>query len=247
MEKFHVRLSLNNMKKIVFLFFLIGAGLTACSYHLQINGSQQNIDGTANTSVEMDSMVAPYRREMLKEFGVVIGSTTTNLVTGRPNSSLGFWICDKLIQQAKDSSIFKNEPVVAFINIGGLRADLPAGNITVGDIYKVMPFDNRVVYLKLSLDRLPEMETYLKEKGGEPIGGFKLLNGKLIFPDNHAKEANYFWVVTSDFLANGGDNMFFFNNPLERIETTILFRDLIIEAVKKEQKITFSGEERINW
>lgn len=235
------------MKKLVFLFFLIGAGLTACSYHLQVKGSKQNIDDSSKNTVEMDSLVAPYRREMLKEFGLVIGEATTDLVTGRPNSTLGFWLCDELIKKAKDSSFFKNEPLVAFINIGGLRADIPKGNITVGDIYKVMPFDNRMVFLKLSLDKIPEMEAYLKEKGGEPIGGFKLEKGKLVFPDNLAREKNYFWVVTSDFLANGGDNMFFFNNPLQRFDTNILFRDFIIEAVKKEQKITFSPEERINW
>jgi 5''-nucleotidase/2'',3''-cyclic phosphodiesterase and related esterases len=235
------------MKKLVFLFFLIGAGLTACSYHLQVKGSKQNIDDSSKNSVEMDSLIAPYRREMLREFGMVIGEATTDLVTSRPNSSLGFWLCDELIKKGKDSSFFKNEPLVAFINIGGLRADLPKGPITVGDIYKVMPFDNRMVFLKLSLDKIPEMEAYLKEKGGEPIGGFKLVKGKLVFPDNLAKEKNYFWVVTSDFLANGGDNMFFFNNPLQRFDTAILFRDFIIEAVKKEQKITFYPEERINW
>lgn len=235
------------MKKQVFLFFLIGAGLTACSYHLQVKGSKQDVNDSSKPSVAMDSLVAPYRREMLKEFGLVIGETTTDLVTGRPNSTLGFWLCDELINYAKDSVAFKQEPVVAFINIGGLRADLPKGPITVGDIYKVMPFDNRMVFLKLSLDKIPEMEAYLKEKGGEPIGGFKLEKGKLVFPDNLAKEKNYFWVVTSDFLANGGDNMFFFQNPLQRFDTNILFRDFIIEAVKKEQKIAFYPEERINW
>lgn len=235
------------MKRIVFLFFLVGAGLSACSYHLQIKGSKQTIDSSTQSSVVMDSLVAPYRRTMLKEFGQVIGETTTDLVTGRPNSSLGFWLCDKLIEKAKDSSFFSNEPLVAFINIGGLRADLPQGNITIGDIYKVMPFDNRVVYLKIALDKIPEMEAYLKEKGGEPIGGFRLVKGKLQFPDSLAQSKKYFWVVTSDFLANGGDNMFFFNNPIKRLDTNILFRDLIIEAVKKEQKITFSPEERINW
>lgn len=235
------------MKKIVFLFFLIGAGLSACSYHLQIKGSKQNVDDSNKPSVEMDSLVAPYRREMLKEFGQVIGETTTDLVTGRPNSTLGFWLCDQLIENAQDSSFFKNEPLVAFINMGGLRADIPKGMITIGDIYKVMPFDNRIVYLKLSLDKIPDMEAYLKEKGGEPIGGFRLVKGKLQFPDSLAQKRNYFWVVTSDFLANGGDNMFFFQNPLERWDTTILFRDFIIEAVKKQQKITYSPQERINW
>jgi 2',3'-cyclic-nucleotide 2'-phosphodiesterase (5'-nucleotidase family) len=235
------------MKNIVFLFFLIGAGLSACSYHLQIRGSKQNVDGSAASSVTMDSLIAPYRREMLRDFGLVIGETETALVVGRPNSNLGFWLCDKLIAKAKDSVFFRNEPVVAFINMDGLRADLPKGNITIGDIYKVMPFDNRMVFLKLSLDKIPEMEAYLKEKGGEPIGGFKLEKGKLVFPDSLAWERKYFWVVTSDFLANGGDNMFFFNKPLERLDSNVLFRDYIIEAVKKEKKIAFYPEERINW
>lgn len=235
------------MKKIIFLFFLIGAGVTACSYHLQVKGSKQNIDGSSKSSVEMDSLIAPYRREMMKEFGQVIGETTNDLVVGRPNSILGFWLCDQLIAKAKDSSLFKQEPLVAFINNGGLRADIPKGPITIGDIYKVMPFDNRVVYLKLSLDKIPEIEAYLKERGGEPIGGFSLIRGKLEFPDSRAKQKGYFWVVTSDFLANGGDNMFFFNNPLDRLDTNVLFRDFIIEAVKKEKKITYSPQERINW
>lgn len=235
------------MKKIIFLFFLIGAGVTACSYHLQIKGSKQNIDGSSKSSVEMDSLVAPYRREMMKEFGQVIGETTNDLVVGRPNSTLGFWLCDQLLAKAKDSSLFKQEPLVAFINNGGLRADIPKGPITIGDIYKVMPFDNRMVFLKMSLDKIPEMEAYLKEKGGEPIGGFSLIGGKLEFPDSQAKQKGYFWVVTSDFLANGGDNMFFFNNPLDRLDTNVLFRDFIIEAVKKEKKITYSPQERINW
>lgn len=235
------------MKKIIFLFFLIGAGVTACSYHLQIKGSKQDINGSTKSSVEMDSLIAPYRRDMMKEFGQVIGETTNDLVTGRPNSTLGFWLCDRLIAKAKDSSLFKQEPLVAFINNGGLRADIPKGPITIGDIYKVMPFDNRVVYLKISLDKIPEIEAYLKEKGGEPIGGFSLVKGKLEFPDSLAKQKKYFWVITSDFLANGGDNMFFFNNPLDRLDTNVLFRDFIIDAVKKEKKITYSPQERINW
>lgn len=231
----------------ILIFLSIGAGLTACSSLLYSSDVQVNLDPSQGASVEMDSLIAPYRRDMLREFGQVIGEAKTDLVTGRPNSTLGFWLCDELIKHAKDSSFFQNEPVVAFINIGGLRADIPKGDITIGDIYKVMPFDNRMVFIKLSLDKLPEMEAYLKEKGGEPIGGFRLVKGKLEFSDSLALSKKYFWVVTSDFLANGGDNMLFFMNPLARIETNILFRDFIIDAVKKEKIITFSPQERLTW
>ncbi len=235
------------MIRNIIIFLSVGAGLTACSSLLYTFDSQTNIDESYGTSIEMDSLVAPFRRDMLREFGQVIGEASTDLVTGRPNSTLGFWLCDELIKHAKDSVLFKNEPVVAFINIGGLRADIPKGPITIGDVYKVMPFDNRMVFVKLALDKLPQMEAYLKEKGGEPIGGFKLERGKLTFPDSLAESKKYFWVITSDFLANGGDNMLFFANPLERYDTNILFRDFIIEAVKKEKIITFSPQERLTW
>lgn len=235
------------MFRRIVIFLSVGAGLSACSSLLYTSDTQTKIDFSCGTSVEMDSLIAPYRREMLREFGIVIGEASTALVTGRPNSTLGFWLCDELIKKTKDSSYFRNEPVVALINNGGLRADIPKGPITIGDIYKVMPFDNRMVFLKLSLDKIPAIEAYLKEKGGEPIGGFKLIQGKLTFQDSLAESKGYFWVVTSDFLANGGDNMYFFSNPLARFDTNILFRDFIIDAVKKEKIITFSPEERLTW
>ena len=42
---------------------------------------------------------------------------------------------------------------IAMQNSGGLRADLPAGPITRGAIYEVMPFDNTIIVLDLSAHR----------------------------------------------------------------------------------------------
>src|SRR5207253_3959542 len=36
---------------------------------------------------------------------------------------------------------------VAIVNNGGIRADLPAGTVTYGDLYAVQPFQNRLVRL----------------------------------------------------------------------------------------------------
>lgn len=230
-----------------FISLILGAGLSACSYHLHISGSQQNIDNSCASSIEMDSMVSPYRRLLQQEFGVVIGETEFDLLTTRTSMTLGFWVCDQLIQETKKQENFQSEPVLAIFNYGGFRADIPAGKISIGDIYKVMPFDNRLVYLKISRDRLQEVVDYMKVKGGEPIGGFRIEKGIYQLKGAQFEGKDYVWVVTSDFLANGGDQMQFFSNPLERIDSTTLLRDFIIEAVKKEQKITFSDKERISW
>jgi hypothetical protein len=41
--------------------------------------------------------------------------------------------------------------------------------------------------------------------------------------------------------------MTFFEKPLERIDTPELFRDFILQTVKKDKTISFSDKERITW
>lgn len=236
----------NNMKFIVAL--ILGAGVTACSSSLtvKLTASQQTVELSSGTDPAMDSLIAPYSRAMHAEFSQVIGQASTELLTNRTSMTLGFWICDKLMQHAREQAIQTGEPLVSIINYGGLRADIPVGDITVGTVYKVMPFDNYISYLKLSADKWTEIEAYMKARGGEPIGGFRIEKGKLVLPEQ-LKTAPCFWVVTSDFLANGGDKMTFFEKPLERIDTPELFRDFILQTVKKDKTISFSDKERITW
>src|SRR5206468_1709067 len=39
---------------------------------------------------------------------------------------------------------------VALVNNGGIRADVPAGAVTYGDLYRVQPFQNRLVRLAVT-------------------------------------------------------------------------------------------------
>src|SRR5437899_11218839 len=43
---------------------------------------------------------------------------------------------------------------VAIVNNGGIRADLAAGTATYGDLYRVMPFQNRMLRLTVKGDVL---------------------------------------------------------------------------------------------
>lgn len=235
-----------------FLFLLIlGAGVTACSFRFQktVVASTQTVDSNSpQANPKLDSLIAPYRRAMIAEFSQVIGSSKNELLTNRNSMTLGFWICDELIQYAQKPTVVKQgDPVFAMINYGGLRSDIPAGPITVGTIYKVMPFDNRISFLKLAVDKLKEIESYLKKSGGEPIGGFRIEKGQLVVPDSTCYQKGYFWMITSDFLANGGDKMTFFDNPLERIDTHELLRDFILNRVKQGGEIGNEDNGRIEW
>ena len=109
----------------------------------------------------------------------------------------------------------------AFGNGGSIRADLPAGPLTYGAVYEVYPFDNRLVTLTLTGDQLTRIVAYSLTRRASPtemlpIAGFKVdatcqgnelrvvltrPSGAPIRPDDRLT------VVTSDFVAGGGDGV----------------------------------------
>lgn len=241
--------SLLNKMYFKILLFIIGAGLTACSSLLVPSATDHSstIDGSLSGDIQVDSLIAPYARELAKEMNLQIGVALADLSVKRPNSNLGEWVCDALVSYASDSLGLKQEKPVAILNTGGLRASLSKGAITVGDIFKLMPFDNQLVALKISTSKITELETFFKQTGGEPISGFKIVKGKANF-DTSVETNGYFWVITTDFLANGGDKMTFLLEPLEKRLTKVLLRDVLIQTVKKQQTIGAEiQEERITW
>ena len=100
-----------------------------------------------------------------------------------------------------------------------------------------MPFDNELVVLKLSGTQVKDMLNKIAEKGGIPVAGMTLMINKTTASNITIKgkpfdETKDYWIVTSDYLANGGDNYTFFKNAKERKVMNILLRDVIINYCK---------------
>lgn len=107
----------------------------------------------------------------------------------------------------------------AVINGGGLRADLPEGALDYGTLYQAMPFDNRYAVVRMSGAELAAM---IEENAGRS-GSFLSLGGltadvrceggearaTLHRPDGSTvTPTDSLTVLTSDFLATGGDGFF---------------------------------------
>lgn len=105
---------------------------------------------------------------------------------------------------------------VAFMNGGGLRADLPPGELSYGELHEAFPFDNRFAKVRLRGRDLEEViANNLRGKGGIlsvsgvrvearcADGGLEVTvrrdGGRVIGDDEELV------VVMSDFLASGGD------------------------------------------
>jgi len=205
--------------------------------HIIINS--KTIDSTVYKTI------GPYKLSHDANMQVVIGQSEKALIKADLESTLGNFFCDAVMMETKkylgNDSLLLN---AAVFNKGGLRNSLPQGNITIGNIFELMPFDNEVVLLKLSGSQIKDMVEKISEKGGIPVSGMRLvikdnkpiqvtLNGQSF------DESKYYWVVTSDYLANGGDNYNFFKNAIERKTTGILLRDMIITHCKT---VTKKGE-----
>ena len=73
--------------------------------------------------------------------GVAEGEFTHERSEKGSNTLLGAWAAEVQRQLGKAD--------IAIQNGGGLRRTLAAGNITVGDLYEIMPFDNYLVVFDL--------------------------------------------------------------------------------------------------
>ena len=226
--------------KIKILFFSALISLYACQQktlitnvsetHIIVN--QNNVDST------IYKIIAPYKKTQDEKMKTVIAHSEAPLLKADVESSLGNFFCDAVLYETKKLLGIDSAMVdIAVFNKGGLRNALPKGNITVGNIFELMPFDNELIILKLSGSQVKDMFNKIAEKGGIPVGGMTLLINKTTASNITIKgkpfdETKDYWVVTSDYLANGGDNYTFFKNAKERKVMNVLLRDVIINYCK---------------
>jgi 2',3'-cyclic-nucleotide 2'-phosphodiesterase (5'-nucleotidase family) len=229
--------------KVTFFSALIS--LFGCSHKTTITKISEShvVINDSKIDSSIYKVMLPYKKTHDEQMQAVVAKSEDALVKADVESTLGNFFCDAVIYETKkllgkDSSMLD----VAIFNKGGLRNSLPKGDITIGNVFELMPFDNEVVLLKLSGAQFKDMCFKIVEKGGIPIGGMRLImkgstptdifvNGK---PFDETKD---YWVVTSDYLANGGDSYIFFKDALDRKNLNILLRNMIIEYCNDVTKL----------
>ena len=235
--------------RLNFLIILLsGAGLLACSSvnTISVDSVQIPITKEYEQLNSADSIISPYRTEMNKEMLEVIAYAPKAFERGKPNGSLNNWSTD-VIYNSQKSKLDPKKPSLCLLNWGGLRNSISQGDVVLGDIFKLMPFDNEIVIVELPVSVLPKIEAYLKGRNGEPIAGANIIDGKFVFGDLDIEKQNSFFVVTSDYLMNGGDNMDFFQEKINVVYAGELMRDAMIYAAKEQKELNWYNEERIKF
>lgn len=100
-----------------------------------------------NASPDVSLMVDELHTLVEKSFGEVLGELVTPWQTaGGGESNIGNWLTDQLREAAHVD--------FAMLNSGGIRKSLPAGPVTKGDLFAVVPFDNTVCTFSVTGDEL---------------------------------------------------------------------------------------------
>jgi len=233
------------MKWRTYLIYLVAFLLASCSVQYNLQSHSESIyDVKAENDSTIIAMIAPYKIKIDSVMNDVLCISEVEMTKGRPESLLGNFVCDLCLQQ------YANLVDICVMNNGGLRSILPKGEITRGDIYKLMPFENELVILELDETSFVGLVDYLISRGGEPFSGMKiekLFTGHLSVdypPTINFNKGDKIRVITSDYLANGGDKMWFFKDK-EQIKVGIKLRDAIINYCVLQDTITSKLDQRL--
>jgi 2',3'-cyclic-nucleotide 2'-phosphodiesterase (5'-nucleotidase family) len=184
-------------------------------------------------------MLAPYSDSINKTMNKVIGFSTTGLTKKQPESELGNFMTDCMKEMAQQK--FGKKVDAAFVNYGGIRSYLPKGDITVGRIYELMPFDNLIVLQEVNGSVLKSFLAKVAERGGWPVSGMsyqiKEKHPQNILIDGKPIDDNAIYIIANtDYIAlQGGDDCSMLKG-LPTVNIGYLFRDALIEYVQQVTK-----------
>jgi 2',3'-cyclic-nucleotide 2'-phosphodiesterase (5'-nucleotidase family) len=252
------------MKKYItyplkFVIFASILCLVSCakSFHpTRVEGKRLNINEKTIENKEIEAFVAPYRNHINRDLDSILAKApvTFDRTKGRFQSNIGNMMADICLEAANKilSARGENLADVCLLNYGGIRNIIPAGPVTARTAYEVMPFENQLSVVDLKGEQVMQLVNYFeKDLKNHPFSGLQLyFNEKGVLLDAQIKGASIiadkiYRVVTSDYLANGGDNMTFFEKNHGRQDLDYKIRNVLIDHFKKVDVLSHAIDDRV--
>lgn len=247
----------NKLKQFVLLLTFIG--FTSCNqpkyYVSKIEGKKISLSNTLSQNNEIEAFVKPYREHIDNDLNTVLAYCPENLEKskGKWQTNIGNFLADITLLKGNELFQARENKAVDFciLNHGGIRTIIPKGDVTARNAFEVMPFENTSLVLALKGAQIEELARYfISEKKPHPLAGISfeidnnlpqniLIQGK---PLDLNKE---YYVITSDYLANGGDNMLFFNKATQKFDLNYKLRNILIDYFKKVDTLEISTSIRV--
>jgi 2',3'-cyclic-nucleotide 2'-phosphodiesterase (5'-nucleotidase family) len=192
-------------------------------------------------------IIRQYDDQIRGEFSRVVGETRVNLAKRPFESNLGNLVCDAMREAAGAE--------VAIQNNGGIRTTIPKGQITLEQVYMLLPFDNSLMTMDLTgAQIIGLLEQNAKTEGMLQVSGLKVVYDMTAAGGSRVKELTIggkpaerlrtYRVTTNDFLAAGGDRFEIFRAGKNAVIGDNV-RDAFLDYLKKHSPVTPRTEGRI--
>ena len=178
--------------------------------------------------------IKPYHDQVEQQMSAVIGTAPVALTKSAGENPLVNFVAD--LQRTAAAKVTGHPIDLGLMTNGGLRTALPAGPLTLGNIFELMPFENELVVLDAPGPVVQQLFDFAAPIG-LPLSGATYAVG----PDKHAQTiriggqpfdpARTYTIALSDYLAGGGDHLEFLK-AAQLHHTGLLLRTVIVDHIK---------------
>lgn len=196
-----------------------------------------NVGGIDST---IETFIAPYRVKLMTEMNETLAFSSEAILNGPSESPMGNLIADILLDWGYSNQNKGTKPDFSLVNSGGVRNSFPTGPVTLYNVYQTMPFDNTIALVVLTYDELMLLNRQIASRRNMLIGNASLsgdanqplmkIKGKPL-----DKEKSY-TIITSDYLAQGGDHLNVLKDTKHKEITGVLVRDVIAAYLRGQSK-----------
>ena len=201
------------------------------------------VAATITADAQAEKTIEPYRAKVNRQMAEVFGNVPVALEKLTVESPAGNFVAD--VQRIQAEKLTGKPVDIGLMTAGGVRTPLRQGNLTVGDIFELMPFENELMIITVKPVVVKQLLTYATQPHIYTNFSKVLSTANVTYEIKNNKPQNIqigglpfdstrtYTIALSDYLAKGGDNLDFIKNPENTQKAGILLRDAIIKHIKE--------------
>jgi 2',3'-cyclic-nucleotide 2'-phosphodiesterase (5'-nucleotidase family) len=161
----------------------------------------------------------------------VIGYSPAVMEAYFPESALSNWFVDILM--AKVEKLSGKKVDIGIANFGGIRVDMPQGDIILDDMLSMFPFKNQLVYVEHTGKEIRNILESMAAGRFQVLGGVRVVadGGKLVSAEIGGEpidDDRIYGLATISFLLAGGDGLTLEQNA----RSVTVYKDVdVIDAI----------------
>ena len=235
------------MRRISICLLLIVLGITSACYAQNRSYKYQyrmvRLDSTYDAKLDpaLSKYLERHKARLDKKMSEVIGYCAVTMNVASPQSPLSDLLTEWLL---KDGPAAINQPPcdLSILNFGGISTNLQEGEVTVGDMFKISPFDNYLTVVSIKGSELKKavyrfrLDRLMAASAGMQVFYKNNTPYRIVIQNKDLEDDKIYRLITLNFISDGGDHILSDVNFENKEYSMVVFRDFLIDEVKKMTK-----------